>query len=86
MRSLFIVSILIVAVAIGAFKEGKKSQKHKNFEADAYAAEWGCLQGAVYGCELLKNEGDKYSCMDYAREEYCPKRAKAFKDFLSQSL
>lgn len=81
---LAILAVLFVSVGL-AFKAGARSQKHKNFEAERYSAEWGCLAGAMHACPKLPNEKALYGCLDEMYEKYCPNAAKSFEKFMSQS-
>lgn len=78
------VLILIIATTAG-FIGGARSQKHKNFEAEKFSAEWGCLTGGRKGCDAIENETQKYACMAYMVDQFCPEAAEAFERFMSQS-
>lgn len=67
-----------------AFMQGVKNTKHKNFEADKYSAEWGCLVGSNNVCSQFENEKDISDCREEAML-FCPKAALAFEKFLKQS-
>jgi hypothetical protein len=78
----------ILAVAL-AYHKGQVSQKHKNYDADAYAAEWGCLQASMELCRLVDLSGSRgysmYDCEDNMTTRFCPESANRFRAFLSQS-
>ncbi len=86
MKSLVFTFIFTSLVAIGFYHLGQLSAKHKNFDADRYAAEWGCLAGGRRACEMIANYDGMYGCMDFMTETYCPAAAKSFEEFLKQSL
>lgn len=81
---LAILAVMFVTCGL-AFKAGQRSQKHKNFDAEGYSAEWGCLTGGTRACRMIANEDGMYGCMEYMRTTYCPEAAAAFKKFMSQS-
>lgn len=73
-------SLLFIAYRMGVY-----DTRHKNFDADRYAAEWGCLDGGRRACDMISRLNGVALCREYLRADYCPKRAEAFRKFLSQS-
>jgi hypothetical protein len=95
MKKVFTVMLCIFTAGYSGLQIGRtigmREQKHKNFKAERYAAEWGCLQASMSVCpyvELGPTPGgvSKYDCENNMLENVCPERADAFEKFMSQSL
>lgn len=82
-RAIILVAFLLSSLF--AYYKGVENTRHKNFDADKFAAEWGCQMGALHACKMATNENYEYECMEYMRAEYCPEASAAFERFLKQS-
>lgn len=84
MKTYIAILAILLSTSFIAFNAGKRTQKHDNFKADRYAAEWGCYAGAEMSCLRLKEDKDIAECRENALTN-CPKAGEAFEAFLMQS-
>lgn len=84
MKRYLAIFVILLLTGLVSYKQGVENTRHKNFEADRYSAEWGCLIGSNNACSQFEDEKDVSDCREKAMI-FCPKAAVAFEKFLKQS-